>query len=237
MDADDARCLLHSPCPCWRRVVNSTYSRRCRWSLLPTVKHSAVHSCSSCVFVVSKQAQQKQIRRLGVRFYPGWCRDTATRVQVHSRSTSLARFLFCLYRYSEYVQKIAYNEAFSFYGTLTGIIVSPLTRRLCCVFCVCCCCCFPMDFRQDVRSMTVSWPFSFESSAEREEVLVAKPFTFIGSLLVRAAYFRQKSRVASVPPLLVVSSRVVSPCLLAAHPAASAASWCSRWVGVAPSET
>ncbi|CAM9359574.1 unnamed protein product, partial [Laminaria digitata] len=36
---------------------------------------------------------------------------------------------------------------------------------------------------QELRSMTVSWPLSFETEQERKELRDAKPFTYIGSLL------------------------------------------------------
>lgn len=38
---------------------------------------------------------------------------------------------------------------------------------------------------QDLRSVAIAWPLSYESPEEKEAFLAAKPFTYIGSLLVR----------------------------------------------------
>lgn len=58
-----------------------------------------------------------------------------------------------------------------------------------CLF-VCCfvpisCSTFPRGVRQELRSLTVSWPLSFETEQEKKEMRDSKPFTYIGSLLVR----------------------------------------------------
>ena len=76
-----------------------------------------------------------------------------------------------------------------------NIIYSVLT------FFFCCCCLhgfvlyyIPMCvIEQDLRSLRVSWPISFESDEERKELLSSKPFTYIGSLLVSQLLLRHSN--------------------------------------------
>lgn len=42
---------------------------------------------------------------------------------------------------------------------------------------------------QDLRSVAIAWPLSYENPDEKKAFLAAKPFTYIGSLLVRFAAF------------------------------------------------
>lgn len=37
---------------------------------------------------------------------------------------------------------------------------------------------------QDLRSLSVSWPFSFKTEEERNEITASKPFGYIGFLVV-----------------------------------------------------
>lgn len=43
-------------------------------------------------------------------------------------------------------------------------------------------------FRQDLRSVAIAWPLSYETPDERKAFLAAKPFTYIGSLLVNDGF-------------------------------------------------
>ena len=83
-----------------------------------------------------------------------------------------------------------------FVGKLFQDVANPcLSPRLSCVLSWCTLSRFCFGFFaerytlaslwQDLRSVAIAWPLSYETPEEKKAFLAAKPFTYIGSLIVR----------------------------------------------------